>query len=58
MSKIQKEIKKGEILGKIEYTLDGSILGSVNLCSNIDIPKKSSLNYLNFICQNWLNFLR
>jgi D-alanyl-D-alanine carboxypeptidase (penicillin-binding protein 5/6) len=51
-------IKKDEILGKIEYLSEGVLLGSVNLCSNVDIPKKSPLNYFNFICQNWLNFLR
>ncbi len=51
-------IKKDEILGKIEYLSEGIILGSVNLCSNIDVPKRSPLNYFNFICQNWLNFLR
>lgn len=51
-------IKKDEILGKIEYLSEGVLLGSVNLCSNVDIPKKSPLNYFNFICRNWLNFLR
>lgn len=51
-------IKKGDILGKIEYTLDANILGTVNLCSDSDIPKKSLINSFNFVCSKWLNFLR
>lgn len=56
--KMVAPIKKGDILGEINYQLEGEILGSVNLCSNVDIPKKSLINYFNFICKNWLNFLR
>ena len=56
--KMVAPIKKGDILGEINYQLEGEILGSINLCSNVDIPKKSLINYFNFICKNWLNFLR
>lgn len=51
-------IKKGDVLGKIDYLSDSNILGSVNLCSSSDIPKKSLINSFSFICSNWLNFLR
>lgn len=56
--KMVAPIKKGDILGEINYQLEGEILGSINLCSNVDIPKKNLINYFNFICKNWLNFLR
>ena len=55
---ISAPIKKGDILGKMNYYLDNQLACSVNLLSDSDISKKTLLNTFEYISLKWLNLLR
>ena len=43
---LQAPIKKGDVVGKIIYTLDGKEIGTVELVSTEDVRKANFLDYL------------
>lgn len=55
---IEAPIKKGDILGNINYYLNDELISSVNLIAEKDISKKSILNIFSFTAKNWFNLLR
>ena len=55
---IDAPIEKGEILGKINYNLNGETLSTVNLVAENSVSKKSIINMFTYISSNWFNLLR
>ena len=51
-------IKKNDVLGKIEYSIEGNIKQSVNLIASADVSRKSLNNTFTYILSKWSNFLR
>ena len=51
-------ISKGEILGKVNYYINGSLINSVNLIAENEIPKKNFLNTFSYISEIWFNLLK
>jgi len=50
---IKAPIKKGQTLGKINYYLDGKLLGSVDIVSTISVEQNTLAVILEFIKDNW-----
>ena len=55
---IKAPISKGQILGKIDYILDGNIISSVNLVAKDDVDAISIFSMSKSIIYNWINLLR
>ena len=55
---IQAPIEKGEQLGTITYSLNGSNISTVNLVAENSIEKIDLLNMAKFIYNKWFNLLR
>ena len=55
---ISAPISKGEKLGEISYTLDGSIISTVNVIAKEDVKKLSLFNMSSRIIENWFTLLR
>ena len=51
--KIEAPIKKGATLGKVEYYLDGQLLGQADIISTLDIEKKTPASIVNRIFSKW-----
>ncbi len=47
-------IKKGDVIGKIDFLVDGNIMDSVNLVANEDIEKKGYFDFLTDTLKSWL----
>ena len=56
--KLVAPIKKNDVLGKIEYSIEGNIKQSVNLIASADVSRKSLNNTFTYILSKWSNFLR
>ena len=56
--KIIAPIKKGDILGKVEFYLDGGKLGNSNLVANSSVDKIGIFNNFKFIIHNWFCLFR
>ena len=54
----QAPIKKGEIVGKLKYTLNGEIVGECNLISDTDVEKINFFNMEQYILDKWFTLLR
>lgn len=55
---VQAPIEKGQQLGTITYSLNGSNISTVNLVAENSIEKIDLLNMSKFIFNNWFNLLR
>ena len=55
---ITAPISKGDILGKVTYSLDGEAVSEVNLVAETDVGKINFENMLEIITQKWINLLR
>ena len=55
---IQAPVEKGEQLGTITYSLNGSNISTVNLVAENSIEKIDLLNMAKFIYNKWFNLLR
>ena len=55
---VQAPIKKGDILGKISYNLNGEQLLEVNLIADTDVTKSTFWNLTTSIYSKWFNVLR
>ena len=55
---IQAPINKGDVLGKITYTLNGNQLLEVNLIADIDIAKSNFWNLTTSLYSKWFNMIR
>lgn len=51
-------IYAGNILGKVNYYINGSLINSVNLIAENEIPKKNFLNTFGYISEIWFNLLK
>lgn len=51
--KISAPIKKGDVLGKVEFYLDGKKVGTSNLVANSSIDKIGTLSNFKHIIHNW-----
>ncbi|MDO5335855.1 MAG: D-alanyl-D-alanine carboxypeptidase family protein [Eubacteriales bacterium] len=49
--KIKAPVKKGDVLGKAQYLVDGKVLGEVNILSSEDVEKADFLYYLKWSAQ-------
>jgi D-alanyl-D-alanine carboxypeptidase (penicillin-binding protein 5/6) len=50
---IEAPLKKGQSLGKIEYYLQGQLLGQADIISTLEIEKKPSVNIIKKIMSKW-----
>lgn len=50
---LKAPIEEGEIIGKVNYYLDGELLGSVDIVSTISVERDSASAILEFIKENW-----
>ena len=55
---VQAPVEKGQQLGTITYSLNGSNISTVNLVAENSIEKIDLLNMSKFIFNNWFNLLR
>ena len=55
---VQAPIEKGQQLGTITYSLNGSNINTVNLVADSSVEKIDLLNMSKFIFNNWFNLLR
>lgn len=55
---IPAPVFKGQIIGKISYTLDGEEISSVNLVAKEDIKKLNLVNMSTRVVENWFKLLR
>ena len=51
-------ISKGQKLGEIIYTLDGSEVGRVNLIAEDEVSKITFFSIVTHVCENWFSMLR
>ena len=51
-------ISKGQKLGEIIYTLDGSEVGRVNLIAEDEVSKRTFFSIVTHVCENWFSMLR
>lgn len=56
--KIDAPVKKGDVLGKVTYSIGEDVLSEVNLIASISINKLSFGNMISYLFQNWCNLLR
>ena len=57
-NKLVAPIYKGDVLGKIEYLINGNVECSVNLIADDDVSRKSATSTFSYIFSKWYNFLR
>lgn len=50
---LKAPIEEGQIIGKVNYYLDGELLGSVDIVSTISVERDSASTILEFIRNNW-----
>lgn len=50
---LKAPIEEGEIIGKVNYYLDGELLGSVDIVSTTSVERDSASAILEFIKDNW-----
>jgi len=50
---LKAPIEEGQIIGKVNYYLDGELLGSVDIVSTISVERDSGSAILEFIRNNW-----
>ena len=55
---VQAPIEKGQQLGTITYSLNGSNINTVNLIADNSVEKIGLINMSKFIFNNWFNLLR
>ena len=55
---IEAPIKKGDIIGKVVFSLDGSELSSTNLVASSDVDKISLFTMSKKIIYSWVDLLR
>lgn len=55
---IEAPIKKGDIIGKVVFSLDGSVLSSTNLVASCDINKINLFTMSKKIIYSWVDLLR
>lgn len=55
---VDAPIKKGFIVGKLKYVLDGEIVGECNLVINEDVEKMNLLNMEQYVLDKWFTLLR
>lgn len=51
---IEAPVKKGDVVGKLEYSYKGNILGFVNLIADNNAPKASLTDYLGALYKNYI----
>ena len=56
--KIDVPLKKGDIVGKVVFSLDSKELASINLISNSDVDKINIFTMTKKNIYNWINLLR
>lgn len=54
---VSAPINKGDIVGNITYTIDGSEVAKVNIIANENVEKNNIINMINFVFKKW-SFLR
>lgn len=57
-SKISAPVKEGQKIGEINYSLDGNIIGSVDVVANQNVRKLNVGNMVASIVERWINLLR
>ena len=55
---ISAPIKKGDVLGKVDFYLDNKKVGSTNLIANSSIDKISTFSNFKFITHKWFYLFR
>ena len=56
--KISAPLSKGQKVGNIVYSIDGNVLGEVDIISNDEIKKESLINMASYIYKRWFCLLR
>ena len=55
---IEAPIKKGDVIGKVVFSLDGSELSSTNLVASCDVDKITLFTMVKKIVYSWIDLLR
>lgn len=55
---IQAPINKGDVLGKVEITLENEKIAEVNLVAEKNVFKKNLSNMFSYLSEKWFNVLR
>jgi D-alanyl-D-alanine carboxypeptidase (penicillin-binding protein 5/6) len=55
---IKAPVSKGEILGKVTYTLDGEVISSTNLVATNDVKQVTIFSMSGKVLGKWFNLLR
>ena len=51
-------ISKGDVLGNVNFYIDGNLISTVNLIAETEVPKKNLINTFEYISSLWFNVLR
>ena len=51
-------INKGDVLGNVNFYIDGNLISTVNLIAETEVPKKNLINTFEYISSLWFNVLR
>lgn len=51
-------IEKGEVIGSVNFTLDGEVIKSANIVAKDSIKKINLINMTMNIYENWFKLLR
>ena len=56
--KLSAPIAKGQKIGSVVYTLDGKVLQSIDVVSEVEVKKESLMNVAEYIYEKWFCLLR
>lgn len=51
-------ISKGQKIGEASFTLDGKVIGTVDIISDKEIRKNGLMNMVSYLYKNWFCLLR
>ena len=55
---ISEPISKGQVIGKLTFTLNGDTIAETNLLASDDVDKIGLISMSKSICNSWFNLLR
>jgi len=51
-------VSKGDVIGKVTYSVDGEVLGTTNVIAENDVPKINLGNSIAYVYNKWFRLLR
>lgn len=55
---LEAPIEKGDVIGKVEYTLEGEVIQSIDIIAENGVKKMTLINVMGNLYWNWFNMMR